>query len=945
MPSLSYNLVSVSKAAERGKDAKFDQDGCKIVSKSGRIVARAHRRGSLYYLDCRAAERVTITQQSPNQTTLWHRRFGHLSGQALHKLSRDKLVHGLDCTLSDQVDFCEACVNGKHKRAPFKSRSSKSTKPLELVHSDVCGKMNTPSLGGGEYFLTFIDDYTHYTWVYVLKRKSEVFDKFQKWKALVENESGHNLKVLRTDRGGEYTSAEFEKFLQSAGVRHELTVPKTPEQNGVAERMNRTLVESVRSMLSDANLPQKFWAEAVSTAVYLRNRSPTKAVDDMTPFEAWMKKRPSVSHLRVFGCKAYVHVPKDERGKLDNKAKKCILVGYGEETKGYRLYDPDKKRICFSRDVSFNESECGIELDVTPSGGDLYVELELQDESSVSPDQPVVAELAPVHQPPEQPSTRRSGRERRFPDYYGDRVYLSLIEPTSVDEILSTPEKDCWLEAMEKEMTSLQDNDVWELVEPPQNRKPVGSKWVFKAKTDADGHVERYKARLVAQGFSQKFGTDYDETFSPVARLESVRALIALSVQQGLKLHQVDVTTAFLNGELEEEVYMKQPEGFVVPGKEHLVCKLKKSIYGLKQSPRCWNTALHNQLKKMGFVQTATDPCVYTYSGGEVVYLGVYVDDIIVAAQSDKKLAEVKKELASRFDIKDLGKLHHFLGMKIVQDEATGSVWIGQPAYTESILKKFGMENAKISPTPVDPSNKLVKATEADEPFDQHIYQSAIGSLLYLSVATRPDISYAVSNVAKFSANPTTRHWNAVKRIMRYLKGTSDLGLVFKPQKNCDCVGYSDADWGGDLDDRKSTSGYVFQIGGGAVSWRSKKQTSVALSTAEAEYVALAFTAQEALWLRHFLTDMIAEPPGPMVIYEDNQSAIAMTKSPQFHGRSKHISIKYHFIRDLLMDGMVEVKYCPSQEMIADMLTKGLSKNVLVKLRAMIGLVKCSGSE
>ena len=346
-------------------------------------------------------------------------------------------------------------------------------------------------------------------------------------------------------------------------------------------------------------------------------------------------------------------------------------------------------------------------------------------------------------------------------------------------------------------MTSLQDNDVWELVESPQNRKPVGSKWVFKAKTDADGHVERYKARLVAQGFSQKFGTDYDETFSSVARLESVRALIALSVQQSLKLHQVDVTTAFLNGELEEEVYMKQPEGFVVLGKEHLVCKLKKSIYGLKQSPRCWNTALHNQLKKMGFVQTATDPCVYTYSGGEVVYLGVYVDDIIVAAQSDKKLAEVKKELASRFDIKDLGKLHHFLGMKIVQDEATGSVWIGQPAYTESILKKFGMENAKISPTPVDPNNKLVKATEADEPFDQHIYQSAIGSLLYLSVATRPDISYAVSNVAKFSANPTTHHWNAVKRIMRYLKGTSDLGLVFKPQKNCDCVGYSDADWGG----------------------------------------------------------------------------------------------------------------------------------------------------
>ena len=655
VPSLTYNLLSVSKAAERGKETKFDQDGCRIADGSGRVIATAQRRGSLYHLDCKTAEQVAITHQSSKQTTLWHRRLGHLAGQGLRKLSQDGLVRGLNCTLPDKIDFCESCVNGKQKRSPFKSEKSHSTMPLELVHSDVCGKMNSPSLGGGEYFLTFIDDYTHYTWVYILKHKSEVFSKFQKWKALVENASGQKLKTLRTDRGGEYTSTEFEEFLQSAGVRHELTVPKTPEQNGVAERMNRTLVESVRSMLVDASLPHKFWAEALSTAVYLRNRSPTKAVDGMTPFEAWTGKKPSVSHLRVFGCKAFAHVPKDERGKLDSKAKKCILVGYGEETKGYRLYDPLKKRICFSRDVCFKENEHGFEDEVTHSGQQ-YVELDLWSEDDANPD-PVVTDEAPVLPPPEQPPVRRSERERRFPDYYGVRIYLSKTEPSTVEEVLSTPEKDCWLEAMEKEMTSLQNNDVWELVDLPEDRKPVGSKWVFKAKTNADGHIERYKARLVAQGYSQKFGTDYDETFSPVVRLESVRTLIAMSVQQGLQLHQVDVTTAFLNGELEEEVYMRQPEGFVIPGKEHLVCKLTKSIYGLKQSPRYWNAALHNHLKKLGFIQTTTDPCVYRSSGGEPVYLGVYVDDIIIAARSDKKLAEVKKELALCFDIKDLGKL------------------------------------------------------------------------------------------------------------------------------------------------------------------------------------------------------------------------------------------------------------------------------------------------
>lgn len=495
-------------------------------------------------------------------------------------------------------------------------------------------------------------------------------------------------------------------------------------------------------------------------------------------------------------------------------------------------------------------------------------------------------------------------------------------------------------------MSSVQENDVWELVDLPEDRKPVGSKWVFKAKTNADGHIERYKARLVAQGFSQKFGTDYDETFSPVVRLESVRTLIATSVQQGLQLHQVDVTTAFLNGKLEEEVYMKQPEGFVVPGKEHLVCKLKKSIYGLKQSPRCWNSTLHNHLKRMGFIQTTTDPCIYRSSREELAYLGVYVDDIIVATRTDKRLAQVKKDLASRFDIKDLGKLHHFLGMKIVQDEASGSIWIGQPAYIEALLKRFGMEHSKANPTPVDPGNKLVKASQEDELFDQHTYQSAVGSLLYVSVATRPDITFAVSNVAKFSANPTTRHWTAVKRIMRYLRGTTDLGLIFTPQGSNDCVGFSDADWAGDLDDRKSTSGYVFQIGGTAVSWRSKKQTTVALSTAEADYVALAGATQEAVWMRQLTADLNGEPATePTVVFEDNQAAIAMAKNPQFHGRSKHISIKYHFVRDKVNDGTINISYCPTTEMIADMLTKGLPTGTFNKLRKMIGLEVCSGSE
>ena len=330
VPKLAYNLLSVSKATETGKTTRFSEAGCRILDAKRKLVAAGTRVGSLYYLDCLTGCQQINAAASVCQETrgeVWHRRFGHLGARNLQKLAKDKLVDGFDYDVSKKIGFCESCAEGKHHRSQFPTNGCKrSEEPLGLVHSDVCGKMNTKSLSGAEYFLTFIDDRTRYVWMYVLKRKDQVFERFLEWKALVENSTGRKLKALRTDNGGEYTSVEFEGYLKSEGVRHELTVPKTPQQNGVAERMNRTLVETVTSMLGDANLPQWFWAEALSTAVYLRNRSPTKAVKGMTPFEAWMGEKPKVDHLRVFGCAAHAHVPKDEWQKLDSKSRKCIFL-------------------------------------------------------------------------------------------------------------------------------------------------------------------------------------------------------------------------------------------------------------------------------------------------------------------------------------------------------------------------------------------------------------------------------------------------------------------------------------------------------------------------------------------------------------------------------------------------------------------------------------------
>ncbi|KAK4313452.1 hypothetical protein Pmani_015209 [Petrolisthes manimaculis] len=398
---------------------------------------------------------------------IWHRRYGHLGIDNLKILVRDDLVDGLNFDVNKELEFCDACVKGKSKKSPFPCNKVKPDRePLELIHSDVCGKFNEKSLSKGEYFLTFIDDATRYVWVYILKGKHEVFAKFKEWKKCVENQMGRKIKILRTDNGGEYKSNDFEQYLIDEGVRHEYTIPKTPEQNGVSERMNRTLVEQIRAMLIDSGLPHRFWAEALSTTCYLKNRSPARALNGKTPCQALMGKKPTVHHLRVFGCVCYAHVPKDERRKLDPKSVKCVFLGYGSEVKGYRLFDLEKKRILNSRDVTFDESnyEFKKEKDVvqteTPT-----IEI-MHSEEWVSDDDDDEQLDLPV---------KVSERVKRVPDMYGEWVSVghNTSDPTSVSEALLSDDKEHWMDAMKQEMSSIQENDVYELIELPKGSKAL----------------------------------------------------------------------------------------------------------------------------------------------------------------------------------------------------------------------------------------------------------------------------------------------------------------------------------------------------------------------------------------------------------------------------------------------------------------------------------------
>ncbi len=711
IPKLAYNLLSISKVSDAGKTVKFDDEKCEISNSRGECIAI----GNLYYLqfDRQQQQHLNVVING-NKERLWHRRYGHMGEQSLHRLVRDGLVEDFDYNIKCGVGFCESCIKGRHHKSRFEGSKTHTSELLELVHTDVCGKMGEKSIGGAEYFISFIYDKSHYVWTYPLKTKDQAFNKFVEWKIMAERESGKKLKILRSDNGGEYKSKEFEDYLKSEGIHHQCTIPKTPQQNGVAERFNRTVVESCRSMSQDAQLSHKFWAEAISTSTYLRNRSPTKAVDGMTPYEAWHDIKPRVDHLRVFGCDAYMHVPKDERGKLDPKSKKCILLGYGRETKGYRLFDITRQKVVHSRDVQFNEEEKK-DSNNAPNNSNTRVEVELQCDPDLTHDDHEASDVAPTEESEIEPVVRRSTRERHPPDYF--RMHSTCLtfqqDPSSFEEATTCSNKSEWIKAMECEIQSLNCHNVWDVVPLPEGKKAVGRKWVYKIKKGSTGTTERYKARLVAQGCSQQQGADYDETFSPVVRLESFRMLLALSIQRGLKLHHVDVTTAFLNGELSEEVYMKQPKGFTIEGKDNLVCKLNKSIYGLRQSSRCWNLTLDSRLREMGFSPCASDPCIYMATGGDGFCIGVYVDDMVLAGQSDERIQEVKNALSQHFDIKDLGKLRYFLGITVEQDEARGVIKMGQPTYTRNVLEKFGMQNCNPVCTPVDVNTKLTKASKS----------------------------------------------------------------------------------------------------------------------------------------------------------------------------------------------------------------------------------------
>ncbi|KAH9704543.1 hypothetical protein KPL70_011512 [Citrus sinensis] len=722
VPKIDRNLLSVGQLLEKGYSVVFKNKICVITDPNGVVLFSVKMNSKSFSLSWNKDE-CSAYQCTLNQAELWHKRMGHFHYSALDYMQKNDLVQGMTFN-GGGASVCGVCQLGKQARLSFPvNKAWRAVEKLQLIHTDVCGPMRTASLNGNRYFMVLIDDFSRMCWVYFLKQKSEVASVFWKFKTWIENQSGCKIKVIRSDNGTEYTTDKFAKFCEAAGIEHQLTATYTPQQNGVSERKNRTVMEMARCLLFEKEMPKMFWAEAVNTVVFLQNRLPTKALNGKTPFEA------------------------------------C-------------------------RDVKFDEA-----------GGWNW--------ETAEPKQAFAEEKAP---------------ELLDDDIIDDEPIRGTRPLT---EIYQKYPK--WLEAMEDEIKMIHKNQTWELVDRPLHKKTIGVKWVYRTKLNADGSVNKFKARLVVKGYAQLFGVDFSETFAPVARLDTIRLLLALAAQKQWKIYQLDVKSAFLNGYLDEEIFVEQPEGFVAD--------LKKSMS---------ESTLYIQV-----------------INHELIVVSLYVDDLLVTGSNEELVKQFKVQMMQAFEMTDLGEMTFFLGLEI--------------------------------------QNEL--------------------------------------------------HYKAAKRVLRYIKGTLDHGIKFEKEDKLILHGFADSDWAGSCDDMRSTSGYLFSLGSGCFCWSSKKQEIVAQSTAEAEYIAAAAAVNQALWLRKLMTDLKMIQDYATEIFVDNQAAIAISNNPVFHGKTKHFKIKYYFVREVQKNDEVRLVYCKTEDQLADILTKGLSKSRFELLKKRIGVCSKNSKE
>ncbi|GKA43274.1 retrovirus-related pol polyprotein from transposon TNT 1-94 [Tanacetum coccineum] len=900
--NLTYNLLSIGQICDNKCKVIFTEHDSEII-KNEKVIGKGIRKGGLYVMKLgnKPEDKICLATLDEN-STLWHRRLGHANMQLIQSLASKELVRNLPKLKYDQ-HFCDACKVGKQAHVSHKAKNIVSTtRCLELLHMDLFGPSAIRSYGGNRYTLVIVDDYSRYTWTRFLANKTEAFEEFEIFSKMIQNKLGCSIVSIRTDHGREFDNeVQFGKYCDLNGISHNFSAPRTPQSNGVVERKNRTLQEMSRTMLNEQSIPQKFWCNAIDTSTYIINRVSIRRILGKTPYELLRGRKPNLNYFRVFGSKCFILNTKDYLTKFDPKSYEGVFLGYSQNSKAYIILNKQTMKVEESLNVTFDETppppktspleddelveEEAIEVSKTkPIGNDLEdISLENNQiinikESKSHPLENVIGNL-------NQRTLRSQAQEKS--NFF---CFISTIEPKNINEALKDEN---WVMAMQEELNQFITNDVWELVPNPMDMTIIGTKWVYRNKLDENGVVTRNKARLVAQGYNQQEGIDYDETYAPVARLESIRILLAYACALDFKLYQMDVKSAFLNGVINEEVYVAQPPGFIDFAKPNYVYKLKKALYGLKQAPKAWYDRLKAFLIKHNYSMGMVDNTLFTKKkDSNIIIVQIYVDDIIFGSTCQEMCDDFAKIMHDEFEMSMMGELNFFLGLQIKQ--LNDGIFFNQSKYIKEMLKKFRLEDSKPMKTSMSTETKLTRDEEG-ESVDNTKYRGMIG--------------------------------------------TMHLGLWYPKGSGIETIVYADSDHAGDYVDRKSTSGVCTFMRCCLTSWFSKKQTTLAISTTEAEYVSAGKACQQALWMKQALIDYGIRLDN-IPIMCDNKGAIDLSKNPVQHSRTKHIEIRHHFLRDNVQKGNISLEKVSSEDNIADILTKPLKREPFNYLRLGLGMME-----
>ena len=860
--------------------------------------------------------------------------------------------------------------------------------------------------------MTIVDDFSRMAFIFGMKFKNEALDNFINFVTKWENQLDVKVKRIRSDNGLEFCSAAFQEFTDARGIIHEKTNVYSPRMNGVAERLNRTMIEGARTVLLDSGLPKGLWGEITNTVVYCKNRFPQRKLGAKTPYERFTGKKPCVNHLKVIGSKCVVlETPPNTSDKLNPKGWVGQLVGYAIETVGYRVWNPIDKRVYESRHVVITEPVCengkfqGALQYLNPNvtgctqhDGDDFVDFQWDVKKSAgqldsTADQPGAGPemeitwtrfLTRPRGPEARPSVRYANDAgdvifnlagaRKFYLQHGlnftpemfdfdpesidarqpvathqngghhtatfstrDNVQslYTDVDPQTFKEAMLSPAKARWEEAMGDEVETMRQRDVYDAVPLPDNVKVLGTRWVFKTKRDTDGEVVRYRARLVVQGNRQRFGVDYDEVFSPVVNFVVIRLFLLLLVNnRGWVDAHLDIKCAYLYGHLDKPTYIKPPDGFQEGLQGDVVWRLKKALYGLHQSGRQWHERLLQEIMLMNFEKIPGFSCAF-HRNNEIVLL-VYVDDIIVFAKNSKLLHEFISEIEKVFEISDLGRITRLLGVNF--ERTNSDIFIHQVDYVDSLGLEYGITANAMVKVPVHVGRTFSKPLNVEEEETNFPYRSLVGSLLFLASRTRPDILFPVILLSQYNTGHTTAHVKALLQILQYVVNTRHQAIRLSTTSDESLYAYTDSSWASDRDDRKSFSGYLVFLGEIPLSWGCKKQSSVALSSMEAEFLGIVHCLKDTHWLSGIFKEFkpVANFNHVPSVFSDSLSAINYSKNQMETSNTKHIEIRYNFVKDWLIKGYFVLKPIPGKLNIADVFTKPQSAQSMQKFREII---------